>query len=190
MIERKRPAGAASRVWDVLVTDNKQLVIIAAGVVLLAIVALVAAFFVLGDNGNQVASPTPGATAAPATGTPTATLAPTATPRPGGPIIIQAQANRTSAVCLVSVFLNTGASPIDTGHLKMNIACDGKTYADVWTVKPGDWTGSDGDILLDPGEAITSLINLNALGVPQGKPFTIQVLQDGTVLQETTVTPT
>ena len=172
--------------------DNKQLLIIAAGIVVLAIVVLAAAFFVMQDSGSSSATPTPAATATPvpATGTPAATAAPTATPRPGGPIIIQAQANRTSGMCLVSVFLNTGASPIDTGHLRMNIEADGKTYTDVWTVKPGDWTGSDGDILLDPGEAITSQINLNALGVPQGKAFTIKVLQDGTELQEATVTPT
>lgn len=194
MIKRKLPAGIASGKRDVVTMDNKQLTIIAAGIVVLAIVVLGAAFVVLNDNGSSSATPTPEPATGATTDTPGATAkpAPTATPTPGpsGPIIIQAQANRTGGMCFVSVFLNIGASPIDTGRLKMNIECEGKTYADVWTLKPGDWAGSDGDILLDPNETISTQIDLNALGIPQGKVFTIKVLQDSAVLQETSVTPT
>ncbi len=44
--------------------------------------------------------------------------------------------------------------------------------------------------MLDPNEVITTQLNLKALGVPLGRPFTIQILKDSTVLQEKAVTPT
>jgi hypothetical protein len=201
MINSKPQTGIVSGDTDVKLMDNKKLLIIAASIVVITLVVLVAAFVVLyGDNGSQSATPTPApeTTTGPSTVASTATPTPTAkpastdtpTPAPGGPIIIQAQANRTSGMCFISFFLNTGAAPIDTGKLKINIECEGKTYANVWTLKPAEWDNSDGDILLDPNEAIATQVNTNALGIPQGKVMTIKVLQDSVVLQEKSVTPT
>jgi hypothetical protein len=191
----------ASGKRDEITMDNKQLMIIAAGIIVLAIVVLAAAFVVLNDNGGPAATPTPvpAATPEPAAGASTASPAPaaapaqtvTVTPGPGGPIIVQAQvqANGTG-ICFVSIYLNTGASPVDVSHLKMNIDCDGRVYSDVWTLKASDWAGSNGNTLLEPKEALAIQIDTKALGIPQGRPFTIKVLQDIAVLQETTVTPT
>jgi len=180
--------------------DNKQLLIIAAGIVILAAVVLGAAFVVLNDNGSPSATPTPAPTVTPvpsaggATATPGAGAAPvqtvSATPGPGAPIIVQAQANRTGGICFFSIYLNNGASPVDASRLKMVIECEGKTYADVWTLKTSDWDNSNGNTMLEPKEVIASQININTLGLPQGKTFIIRLLQDGTVLGETTVTPT
>jgi hypothetical protein len=179
--------------------DNKQLMIIAAGIVVLALVAIGAAFVVLNDNGGSSATPTPGpgATSAPETGTPTATPAqsgnPTqsfvSTPGPTGPIIVQAnvQVNGTG-ICFVSMYLNKDATPIDVSHLKMNIECNGNTYSDV--MKSTDWGNSNGNSLLEPDEVITTQKDTKAVGIPQGRTFTIKVLQDGAVLKETSVTPT
>jgi hypothetical protein len=174
--------------------------IIAAGVVVLALVALGAAFVVLNDNSGASATPIPAptATAVPATGVSTATPTPAgnptqpvaATPGPTGPIIIQAQANRTGGMCFVSLYLNKDASPIDASHLKMNIECDGRTYSDVWTLKESDWASSNGNSLLESKEAIATQLDTKALGIPQGRAFTLKVLQDGAVLKETSVTPT
>jgi len=179
--------------------DNKQLMIIAAGIVVLALVAIGAAFIVLNDNGGTSATPTPGpgATAAPstsgstatpgATGNPTQT--PGATPGPTGPIIIQAnvQVNGTG-ICFVSMYLNKDTTPIDISHLKMNIESDGRTYSDV--MKSTDWGNSNGNSLLESDEVVTTQIDTKTLGVPQGRTFTIKVLQDGAVIQEKAVTPT
>jgi hypothetical protein len=199
MIKRKRPSGIASGKRDVLTMDNKQLMIIAAGIVVLALVVLGAAFVVLNNNGGSSATPTPepAATSAPATGVPTASPAPAgnpthpagATPGPTGPIIVQAnvQVNGTG-ICFVSMYLNKDATPIDVTHLKMNIECDGKTYSDV--MKTTDWGNSNGNSLLEFNEVITTQIDTKALGIPQGRTFTIKVLQDSAVLKETSVTPT
>jgi hypothetical protein len=180
--------------------DNKQLMIIAAGVVVLALVALGAAFIVLNDNGGSSATPTPAPTAtpAPATGGSTVSPAPTVQPastaasttEPGSPIILQAQANRTGGMCFVSIYLNNGAFPIDMNRLKIIIESEGRIYPDVWTLKASDWDSSNGNSLLEPKEAIATQIDTKAAGIPQGKAFTIQVLQDSTVLQEMSVTPT
>jgi hypothetical protein len=178
--------------------DNKQLMIIAAGIVVLALVAIGAAFVVLNDNGGSSATPTPApeATDMPTTGTPTTTPAqsgnPTQsfvpTPGPTGPIIVQAnvQVNGTG-ICFVSMYLNKDESPIDVTHLKMNIESNGNTYSDV--MKTIDWSNSNGNSLLEQKEAITTQIDTKALGIPQGRTFTIKVLQDGAVLKETSVTP-
>ncbi|HEY3273398.1 MAG TPA: hypothetical protein VGJ92_06525 [Methanocella sp.] len=172
--------------------DNKQLIIIAAGIVVLGLVAIGAAFVVLNDNGSSSATPTPApaATNAPATGAPTAipTQPFVPTPGPTGPIIIQAnvQVNGTG-ICFVSMYLNKDASPIDVTHLKMNIECNGNTYSDV--MKTIDWDNSNGNSLLEQKEAITTQIDTKALGIPQGRTFTIKVLQDGAVIKETSVTP-
>ena len=198
MIKRKLPFGIASGKRDVITMDNKQLMIIAAGIVVLALVSIGAAFIVLNDNGDSSATPTPGpgATSAPTTGASTASPAPAgnptqsgaATPGPTGPIIIQAnvQVNGTG-ICFVSLFLNKDATPIDVSHLKMNIECDGKTYSDV--MKSMDWGNSNGNSLLEFNEVITTQIDTKALGIPQGRTFTIKVLQDSAVLKETSVTP-
>jgi hypothetical protein len=180
--------------------DNKQLMIIAAGIIVLAVVVLAAAFIVLNDNGSASATPTPVPTAAqrPATGATAASPAPTAgpaqtvsaTPGQGSPIIVRAQANKTGGICFISIYLNSVAWPVDVSRLKMIIECDGKTYADVWTLKPSDWANSNGNSMLEPKEAIATQIDTKALGIPQGKTFTINVLQDSTVLQGISVTPT
>jgi hypothetical protein len=197
---RKLPAGIASGDRDVIIMDNKQLMIIALGIIVLAVVVLAAAFFVLNDNGRTSATPTPAPTATPepAAGATTASPAPTArptqtvsaTPGPSSPIIVQAQANKTSGICFISIYLNSVAWPVDVSRLKMVIECDGKTYADVWTLKPSDWDNSNGNSMLEPKEAIATQIDTKALGIPQGKEFTINVLQDSTVLQGISVTPT
>jgi hypothetical protein len=199
MIKRKPPRGIASDERDVITMDNKQLMIIAAGVVVLGLVVIGAAFVVLSDNGGSSATPTPAPTATPvpATGMSTASPAPAGnptqtavgTPGPSGPIIIQAnvQVNGTG-ICFVSMYLNKDAQPIDVSHLKMNIECDGKTYSDV--MKTMDWDGSNGNSLLESKEVITTQIDTKELGIPQGRTFTIKVLQDGAVIQDKTVTPT
>lgn len=183
--------------------EGKKLIILAGGILVVALVVLAAAFVVL-NNGSPAASPTPApeATPASATGGPTATQGsmtnptlkpnPTDTPTaaPGGPIIVQTNYNRTMGICFVSIFPNTGASPIDTGTLKMDIVCDGQTYRNVWTPKVSDWANSDKDTLLEPNEVLTTQIDTKAAGIPQGRPITIKILQDSAVLQETTVTPT
>jgi hypothetical protein len=168
--------------------------IIAAGIVVLAIVVLAAAFFVLNDNGGSSATPTPAPTVTPgptATGT---TVTPGAAvsqaPRPGGPLIISAQVDKTGTMAFVSITLNAATAPIDTSHMKMSLVCDGQTYSNFWTLNPGDWDRANGDAMLDPNEIITTQLPLKALGVPLGRPFTIRILQDTTVLQEKTVTPT
>jgi hypothetical protein len=174
--------------------DNKQLLIIAAGIVVLAIVVIGAAFVVLNDNGGSSATPTPAATATPG---PTAT-GPTAnpgtgvtpTPMPGGPLVISAQVDKTGTMGFVSIALNAGTAPIDSTHMNIRLVCDGQTYSNFWTLKPGDWDRANGDAKLDPGEIITTQLDLKTLGVPKGRPFTIQILQDSTVLQEKSVTPT
>jgi hypothetical protein len=179
--------------------DNKQLMIIAAGIVVLALVVIGAAFIVMNDNGGSSATPTPGPGATPAqtTGGSTASPAPAgnstqtpgATPGPTGPIIIQAnvQVNGTG-ICFVSMYLNKDTTPIDVSHLKVNIESDGRTYSDV--MKSMEWDNSNGNSLLESKEAITTQIDTKALGVPQGRTFTIKVLQDGAVIQEKAVTPT
>ncbi len=120
--------------------DNKQLMIIAAGIVVLAIVVIGAAFFVLNDNGGSSATPTPAPTATPG---PTATgstaqhqaLATSQTPLPGGPLIISAQVDKTGTMAFVSITLNVATAPIDTSHLQMKLVCDGQTYSNFWTLK-------------------------------------------------------
>lgn len=182
-------------------TDNKQLLIIAAGIVVLAIVVIGAAFVVLNNNGSSSATPTPaptvtsgpttGPTNGPATGTTvTPGTAVTPTPVPGGPLVISAQVDKTGTMGFVSIALNAGTGPIDTSHMNIRLVCDGQTYSNFWTLKPGDWDRSNGDAKLDPGEIITTQLDLKTLGVPKGRPFTLQILQDSTVLQEKLVTPT
>jgi hypothetical protein len=74
--------------------DNKQLLIIAAGVVVLGLVVIGAAFVVLNNNGESLAAPTPAATTTPGPTATGATNRPTTnpgsvitpTPMPGGPL--------------------------------------------------------------------------------------------------------
>jgi hypothetical protein len=177
--------------------DGKKLIILAVGIIIVALVVLAAAFVVLSNNESPSATPTPApevtpaptATASAATQGPTAKPAGSSTPAPGGPIIIQTNFNRTMNMCFVSMFLNTGASPVDTGSLKMDIVSGGQTYRNVWTLKTSDWASSDGDALLEPNEVLATQIDTKALGIPQGQPVTIRLVQDSAILQETTASP-
>jgi hypothetical protein len=178
--------------------EGKKLVILAAGIIVVTLVVLAGAFFVLSNNEPPAATPTPApeTTPAPTAGTsaanPTAKPAESAspTPQPGGPIIMQTNFNGTMNTCFVSIFLNTDTSPIDVTSLKMDVEADGRTYHNVWTIQPSDWAGSNGNSLLEPKEALTTQINTKTLGIAQGRPITIRILQDSAVLKETTVSPT
>lgn len=180
--------------------EEKKLAIIAGGIIIAILVALAAAFVVLNNSGSPQATPTPSpaATQKPGAGTSTATPGTTAEPTgvasptqaPEGPIIVLTNYNRTMSACIVSIFLNAGASPIDTGSMKIDVVSAGQTYRGVWTPKPADWAGSDGDAMLDQNEAIAAQIDTKALGIPQGQPITIKIMLDGAVLHEVTATPT
>lgn len=172
--------------------DVKKSVIIAIGVVVVAAIVLaiaVVAFDLI--NGNLPGEPTPGPTVTPApSGSPTPT--PAASPGAGAtaPIYAGGILNRTSGMCLVTIMLNKDASPVDTGRLGMDVECDGQTYRNVWAPKAFDWAGSDGDALLEFGEALSPLIDTAAQGIPQDRPITIIILLDTAELQRVTVTPT
>ncbi len=178
--------------------EGRNLIILAVGVLVVVVIALVAAFVVL-NNGSPEATPTPApeATPAAAAGTPTTGAGPTAkpvtgtaTPAPGGPVLMETNYNRTMNICFVSLYLNTGASPVDTSNLRIDVVSGGQTYRSVWAPKAADWAGSNGNALLEKKEALTTQIDTKALGIPQGQAITIQVMQGDNLLVDKTVSPT
>jgi hypothetical protein len=180
--------------------DLKKSLTIAIGVIVVAIVvvAIAAVAFNL-INGDLSGEPTPGPSATPGpsdssvTPSPGAAAGATPTTNPGttvaGRIYVGAVLNRTSGMCLVTIMLNKDATPIDVSKLSMNIECDGQTYRNVWTPKAYDWAGSNGNTMLEFGEALSPQIDTAGLGIPQNRPITIKILQDGAELQHTTVSP-
>lgn len=180
--------------------DIKKSVIIAIGVIVVAavVLAIAAVAFNL-INGNLPGEPSSGPTVTPAPSGGSVTLAPgatagaTPTANPGtgvtGRIYVDTVYNRTSGMCLVIIMLNKDAVPVDTSRLTMSIECDGQTYRNVWSPKPFDWTGSDGDTQLEFGEAISPQIDTIGLDIPQDRPMTIIILQDTAELQRATATP-
>jgi hypothetical protein len=180
--------------------DAKNSVIIAIGIILVAavVLAIAAVAFDL-INGNLSGEPSPGPTVTPApsgsaTPAPGPTTGATPTASPGAaaaaPIYPGAILNRTSGMCLVTIMLNKDAAPVDASRLAMNIECDGQTYRNVWSPRPFDWAGSDGDAQLEFGEALSPQIDTAGLGIPQDRPVTITILLDTAELQHTSVTPT
>jgi hypothetical protein len=174
--------------------DLKKSLTIAIGVIVVAVIviAIAAVAFNL-FNGTLSAEPSPvpsGGSVSPAPG---ATTGATPTTSPGtivaSPIYVGGYLNRTSGMCLVTIMLNKDATPIDTSKLTMDIVCDGKTYRKVWSPVASDWTGSDSDMLLEFGEALSPQIDTAAHGIPQDRPITIKILQDNAELQQVTVTP-
>jgi hypothetical protein len=181
--------------------DLKKSLTIVIGVIVVAIVvvAIAAVAFNL-INGNLSGEPalgpsvTPGPSDSSVTPAPGATSGATPTTNPGAPLNSQIYVggilNRTSGMCLVTIMLNKDATPVDVSRLSMNIDCDGQTYRNVWAPKASDWSGSNGNTMLEQGEALSPQLDTVALGIPQDKPITIKIIKDNSVLQQATVTPT
>lgn len=181
--------------------DLKKIVIAALGIVLLALIVVIAATAALqAVGGNTVATPTPVPAATPeptpeATPEPTATPAPTPEPTPGpvissdGPFNMHASLTASDGKCLVTLKLLTSSASVDVNTLKMNMEAEGRTFADVWTPRPMDWCNADNDTVLEQEEIIATVIDTSAKGIPQGVPLTISMVRDGEVLQAVTVLP-
>ncbi len=176
--------------------EQKNLIILAAGIVVVAIIVLAVAIFALNIfGGNPSATPTPAPASSPTPGPSGATASVTpaagasATPRPGGPLIAEARIDRNSSIIYVTMYPNLGATPIDASKLSIQVMTGGQTYSSGWVLKPEDWVSSNGNTLLESNEQIVAQFNTRALGIPQGQGMTVKVLQDGTELTQSAVTP-
>ncbi|OPY29869.1 MAG: hypothetical protein A4E28_00651 [Methanocella sp. PtaU1.Bin125] len=180
--------------------DVKKSVVIAIGIIVVAaiVLAIAAVAFDL-ISGNLAGEPTPGPTVTPApSGSATPSPGPTTGATPGASpgaatgerVYAGAILNRTSGMCLVTIMLNRDATPVDTSRLGMDVECNGQTYRNVWSPEAFDWAGSDGDALLEFGEALSPQIDTAGQGIPQDQPITIIILLDRAELQRVTVTPT
>ncbi len=175
--------------------DLKKSLTIVIGVVVVAIVVLaIAAVAFSFINGNLSGEPTPGPEASPTQpgASPGATAKATPTAIPGtptsSPIYLSAVLNQTSGMCLVTIMLNKDATPVDVTKLTMNMVCNGQTYSNVWTPNANDWAGSNGNTLLEFGEVLAPQIDTASLGIPQGLPVVVKILQGSTELQQATAT--
>lgn len=185
--------------------DRKKLVLIgvsiAIGILILIILASVA-FSVLGKNAP---SPTPVPTVTPEpTVEPTVTPAPTPTPSPApqsgqvfsndGPFLMSAFLKGSTGEARIMFKLSPGAAVQEVSKLSISILCEGKTYDNVWTLKPMDWArpagSTDNDTVLEYEESIVADIDTAKLGIPQGKPLTIMVTRNSDLMQQVAVAPT
>ena len=179
--------------------DLKQILLIAAGVIVVGVIVIVAAFFVLDNGGSPAATPTPAPSASPvASAAPTAAGAtPTARPSatavataaPGGAIVVQAKYNATMGYVVVTMYLNTGAAPVDASKLSIDLMSGSQTYHSGWQLKSSDWAPGNGNSMLEKNEAVSTQINANALGMPQSSSLIVLVMQDGSAVAQTTATP-
>lgn len=179
--------------------DGRKLAILALSVALVALIVISAVVLSV-FGGKPAGDQPPAATAtpeptAPGTPPPSATPAPAATAAPGpaastgDSLYMYALLNGTTGECTVSLKLLKGAEPVDVSGLGMSLVADGQAYGDVWSLKPMDWNGSDGDALLEPDELIVAQVDTREKGIPRGRPLTVQFVRGGSVLQDVTVLP-
>lgn len=199
---RKSLSGKTPRLSGDKGMDRKKMKNIVIGTVLgtvILLVIIVAALTLLNKAPAATPTPTPAPEATP-TPAPTATPAPAATPVPtpasgqvyslGDHFYMSAFLNGNSGMCQVRLTLAPGAVNVNASNLSMNIVCNGQTYDNVWTLKPMDWDNEQTGTMLDLNNGIVAVIDTLKLGIPQGKPLTIQVLRNGDFYQDITLAPT
>ena len=181
--------------------DRKKMKNIAIGTTLGVIVVLVIAVVVLTvmNKPAATATPTPAPSATP-TPVPTATPTPTSTPEPapasgqvysqGDHFLMSALLNGNTGQCRVRLTLAPGAVNQTVSNLTMSVVCDGRTYDNVWTLKPMDWDTQTNDTVLGLNNGIVADIDTKKLGIPQGRPITIKVLRNADFYQEISLAPT
>jgi hypothetical protein len=199
---RKSLSGKSPGLSDDKGMDRKKIKNIAIGTVLGTIVLLVivvAALTLLNKAPVATPTPTPAPAATPTT-VPTATPAPTVTPVPapesgqvyslGDHFLMSAFLNGNSGQCRVRLTLAPGAVNVTVSNLTMSIVCDGRTYDNVWTLKPMDWDVPSVDSILGLYDGIVADIDTVKQGIPQGRPLTIKVLRNADFYQEISLAPT
>jgi hypothetical protein len=199
---RKSLSGKSPGLSDGKGMDRKKIKNIAIGTIVGTIVLLVVvvAFLTL-VNKAPAATPTPVPTVTPGpTVTPSITPAPTATPIPAppsgrvynmnGPFKLSALYKGDSGQLIVGITVAPGAAAVNVSNLSISIVCDGRTFDNVWTIKPKDWDNFHGDTNLRSDDNVAPIIDTAALGIPQGKPLTVKITRNRDFFQEISVSPT
>ena len=180
--------------------EARKFLIIATGVI------VVVAFVVIATNALKGADSSPAVdamlaiTATPEP-TPEATPAPTpepteeATPAPGpatnkeGPFNLHSSLNQTDGKCLITLRLLKDSAPVEVDKLIINMEAGSREFRNVWEPRPMDWCNADNDTVIETEEIIATVIDTQALAVPQGMPVTVTLFKEGERLQELTVLP-
>lgn len=193
--------------------DGKKSVLVAAGIIAVAAIVVVAVYVlaqatgVLGnaDEENVDAGAGTGTSSSAGyanTGKPTpfgnAATAQANDPNPGtlpgstgsDPFGVSVNANRTFGMVMIGIEIADGTTTVDMSKVSVEAECSGKTYQDLWKLQSTDWTSTDGDTILEPGEVVTIVINNKAKGIPFDQPMTIRLMKDGGELLKITATPT
>ncbi|HEY3273729.1 MAG TPA: hypothetical protein VGJ92_08210 [Methanocella sp.] len=197
---RKSLSGKTPGLSDDKGMDRKKIKNIIIGTVVGTIVLLVIVVAVLTlVNKAPAATPTPVPTITPVptvTPTPVPTVTPTPAPQSGrvynmdGQFKLSALLKGDSGQLIVGITVAPGYAPVNVSNLSISIVCDGRTFDNVWTIKPKDWDNYDGDTTLRSDDNVAPIINTTALGVPQGRPLTVKVIRNGDVYQQISVAPT
>ena len=94
---------------------------------------------------------------------------------------------------VVGITLSPGAANVNVSNLSISIVCDGKTYPNVWTIRPMDWDNAEahyhGNTTLTPDDNVVPILDTVKLGIPQGKPLTVKITRNGDFFQEISVAP-
>jgi hypothetical protein len=199
---RKSLSGKTPGLSDDKGMDRKKIKNIAIGTVLGTVVLLVIVVAALTlMNKAPAATPTPVPTATPIpTATPTPTPIPTATPTPApdtgrvysntDQFTLSALLKGDTGMLIVGITVAPGAAPVNVSNLSINIACDGQTFNNVWTIKTKDWDYFDGTTTLRTGVNVAPIIDTKALGIPQGKPMIVKVTRNGDYYGQISLAPT